>query len=311
MNVIRWGKRKGHQRFKCKGCGLLFTWANKGVKQSNEFIWFTKWVLGRRTFNDLVIESRYSKSTLQRLFKVYLSKPPRFIIRYKTGLRLIIDGTYFSRELCLILYYDSAHRYPLYFRYSTNEFYKELKEDLQILKSLGIEVLSVTCDGKKSIIRAVRKVYEQVTLQRCTVHVQRNVRNWLTRKPKSEAAKELKYLVSLLHHIKNIIEQNMWIIAFNYWYIKHKSIIEEKVYKKQSGRWWYKHRKLRRSAISIKNAIPDLFHFIQTPGIPKSTNGLDSYFGHLKTNLKIHRGLSAVNKKSFILWFLHIKSLRL
>jgi len=37
---------------------------------------------------------------------------------------------------------------------------KELKEDLQILKSIGIDVLSVTCDGKKSIIRAVRKVYE-------------------------------------------------------------------------------------------------------------------------------------------------------
>ncbi len=48
-----------------------------------------------------------------------------------------------------------------YFRYSTNEFYKELKQDLQILKSLGIEVLSVTYDGKKSIIRTVRKVYEQ------------------------------------------------------------------------------------------------------------------------------------------------------
>ena len=103
---------------------------------------------------------------------MYLSKPPQFIIRYKTGLRLIIDGTYFSRTLCLILYYDSVRRYPLYFRYSSNEFYKELKEDLQILKSLGIEVASVTCDGKKSIIRAVRKVYEQVTLQRCTVHVQ-------------------------------------------------------------------------------------------------------------------------------------------
>jgi transposase-like protein len=242
---------------------------------------------------------------------VYLSKPPQFIIRYKTGLRLIIDGTYFSRTLCLILYYDSVRRYPLYFRYSSNEFYKELKEDLQILKSLGIEVASVTCDGKKSIIRAVRKVYEQVTLQRCTVHVQRNVRNWLTGKPKSEAAKELRYLISLLHHIKNITEQNMWIIAFNYWYSKHKVIIEEKVYRKHSGRWWYKHRQLRISAISIKNAIPDLFHFIQTPDIPKSTNGIDSYFGHLKTNLKIHRGLSAVNKKSFILWFLHMKSLRL
>ncbi|MDQ6889501.1 MAG: hypothetical protein M3Z56_04395, partial [Bacteroidota bacterium] len=62
----------------------------------------------------------------------------------------------------------TASRYALYFRYSTNEFYKKLKQDLQILKSLGIEELSVTCDGKKSIIRAVRKVYEQVTLQRCT-----------------------------------------------------------------------------------------------------------------------------------------------
>jgi hypothetical protein len=51
----------------------------------------------------------------------------------------------------------------------------------------------------------------------------------------------------------------------------------------------------------MKNAIADLFHFIQTPAMPKSTNGIDSYFGHLKTNLKIHRGLSAVNKKSFIL----------
>ena len=103
----------------------------------------------------------------------------------------------------------------------------------------------------------------------------------------------------------------MSIIAFNYWYSKYKGIIEEKVYRKHSGRWWYKHRQLRRSAISIQNAIPDLFHFIQTPDIPKSTNGIDSYFGHLKTNLKIHRGLSAVNKKSFILWFLHMKSLRL
>ncbi len=170
---------------------MLFTRTNKGVRQSNEFIWFTKWVLGRRTFNDLVIESGYSRSTLQRLFKIYLSKPPQFIIRYKTGLRLIIDGTYFSRTLCLILYYDSAHRYPLYFRYSTNEFYKELKEDLQILKSIGIEVLSVTCDGKKAIIRAVRKVYAQVTLQRCTVHVQRNVRNWLTVNPSLKRQKNL------------------------------------------------------------------------------------------------------------------------
>ncbi len=290
---------------------MLFTASNEGVKQANEFIWFTKWVLGRRTLNDLVKESAYSRSKLQRMFKTHLCKPPTFTIQHKTGLRLIIDGTYFGRTLCLLLYYDSARRYGLYFRYSTNEFYKEIKEDLAILKAIGIELLSVTCDGKKSIIRAVRNVYEDAILQRCTVHVQRSVRTWLTRTPKSGPARELRYLIGLLHHIGNVSEQNMWILAFEYWYKKHKAVIEEKVYRKQSGRWWYKHRNLRRSAIAIKNAIPDLFQFIQTPAIPKSTNGIDSYFGHLKTNLKIHRGLSASNKKSFILWFLHMKSLRL
>lgn len=290
---------------------MLFTASNEGVKQANEFIWFTKWVLGRRTLNDLVKESAYSRSKLQRMFKVYLSRPPKFIIQQKIALRLIIDGTYFGRALCLLLYYDSVRRYGLYYRYSTNEYYREIKEDLEILKSIGVELSSVTCDGKKSIIRAVRKVYEGAIVQRCTVHVQRSVRAWLTRQPKSGPARELRYLVGLLHHIKNVSEQNMWILAFEYWYKKYKAIIEEKVYKKQSGRWWYKHRNLRRSAITIKNAIPDLFHFIQTPEIPKSTNGIDSYFGYLKTNLKIHRGLSAANKKSFILWFLHMKSLRL
>ncbi len=290
---------------------MLFTASNEGVKQANELIWFTKWVLGRRTLNDLVKESAYSRSKLQRMFKVYLSRPPKFIIQQKIALRLIIDGTYFGRALCLLLYYDSVRRYGLYYRYSTNEFYREIKEDLEILKYIGVELSSVTCDGKKSIIRAVRKVYEGAIVQRCTVHVQRSVRAWLTRQPKSGPARELRYLIGLLHHINNVSEQNMWILAFEYWYKKYKAIIEEKVYKKQSGRWWYKHRNLRRSAIAIKNAIPDLFHFIQTPEIPKSTNGIDSYFGHLKTNLKIHRGLSAANKKSFILWFLHMKSLRL
>ncbi len=290
---------------------MLFTASNEGVKQANEFIWFTKWVLGRRTLNDLVKESAYSRSKLQRMFKVYLSRPPKFIIQQKIALRLIIDGTYFGRALCLLLYYDSVRRYGLYYRYSTNEFYREIKEDLEILKSIGVELSSVTCDGKKSIIRAVRKVYEGAIVQRCTVHVQRSVRAWLTRQPKSGPARELRYLIGLLHHINNVSEQNMWILAFEYWYKKHKAIIEEKVYIKQSGRWWYKHRNLRRSAIAVKNAIPDMFHFIETAEIPKSTNGIDSYFGHLKTNLKIHRGLSASNKKSFVLWFLHMKSLRL
>ncbi len=37
-----------------------------------------------------------------------------------------------------------------------------------------------------------------------------------------------------------------------------------------------------------------MFQYLDNPKIPKSTNGLESYFGHLKDNLSIHRGLSYI-----------------
>lgn len=301
----------GNQRFKCKQCGLLFTNTSSAQTQANYFIWFKRWVLQKDTFEILVKQSGHSQSKLQRIFRQYLSSPPTFIIHQKLQLYLIIDGTYFTEGLCLILYYDSELRYSLLlYRYSSNEFYKEIKEDLENLKKLGIDIAAVTCDGKKSIIRAVEKTYPAATLQRCMVHVQRMVRLWLTRIPKLQASKELRYLIGLLHH-RGVVEQYIWIIAFEAWYKRHQAVIEEKVLHRPTGRWWYKHQPLRRSAVMVKKAFADMFHFIGDNKIPKTTNGLDSYFGHLKLNLNVHRGLSKRNRQSYILWYLHLKGLRL
>jgi Transposase, Mutator family len=310
LSVIRWGKQNNKQRFKCKDCGILFTNNSPEQRLANHFIWFKRWVLQKDTFEVLVKQSGYSKSKLQRIFRSYLSSPPTFIIHQKLRLYLIIDGTYFTEGLCLIIYYDSKLKYSLLYRFSSNEFYSEIKEDLENLKKLDIDIVAVTCDGKKSIIRAVEKIYPSATVQRCMVHVQRMVRLWLTRKPKLQSSKELRYLVGLLHHIRGIVEQHMWVIAFEQWYKRYQHIIGEKVLHKSTGRWWYKHRQLRRSAVMIKKALADMFHFIGDENIPKSTNGLDSYFGHLKLNLNVHRGLSKEHRQSFILWYLHLKASR-
>lgn len=253
-------------------------------------------------------ESGYSQSTLQRLFRHYLSHPPTFVIQQKLRLYLIIDGTYFSEGLCLVLYYDAKLRYSLLYRFTTGEYYRQIKEDLENLRKLGIDIAAVTCDGKRAIIKAVEKVYPAATIQRCMVHVQRMVRLWLTRKPKLAAARELRYLIGLLHHIRGVVEQHMWIIAFEQWYKRHKGLIEEKVQHPATHRWWYKHRPLRRSAVMVKKALSDMFHFIGDSDIAKTTNGLDSYFGHLKLNLGVHRGLSKKHRQAFILWYLYLKS---
>ena len=54
------------------------------------------------------------------------------------------------------------------------------------------------------------------------------------------AAKDLRYLIGLLHHITNVIEQKMWTIAFEKWYKKHRSFIEEKGIHQPTNRWWYR-----------------------------------------------------------------------
>lgn len=158
-------------------------------------------MLYKDTYEVLIRESGYSQSTLQRIFRHYLSTPPTFVIQQKLRPYLIIDGTYFSEGLCLVLYYDTKLRYSLLYRFTTGEYYRQIKEDLENLRKLGIDIAAVTCDGKRAIIKAVEKVYPAAAIQRCMVHVQRMVRLWLTRKPKLTAARELRYLIGLLHHI--------------------------------------------------------------------------------------------------------------
>jgi hypothetical protein len=95
-----------------------YTWFFETISTpANHFIWFKRWVLQKDTFDVLVKESGYSKSKLQRIFRSYLSSPPTFIIHQKLRLYLIIDGTYFTEGLCLIIYYDSKLKYILLCRF--------------------------------------------------------------------------------------------------------------------------------------------------------------------------------------------------
>ena len=179
---------------------------------------------------------------------------------------------------------------------------------MENLKIFGLELESVTCDGNRATLKAIKKVFPDIVIQRCIVHVHRMANMWLRQNPKLQLSKDLKVIVNLLPRIKSENDKLFFIKTFHEWYDTNKSYINEKVNNEESERWWYKHRELRRATISIKNAIPNLFHFIENENIPKSTNGLESFFGHLKDTLSIHRGLSYKNRKSFILWYLHFKN---
>ena len=251
-------------------------------------------------------ESGKSISTLRILFKNYLNNPPRFKPKVNTNCHLSIDGTYFKTNFCALHYFDNDLNHLQYFRIVERENYYDYLCDLEFLKQLGLTVVSITSDGQKGLIKAVKAVYLNVIHQRCIIHIQRMSLAYLTRFPKTDAGIELRCLVREIHRIETYHDRDLWIKYFNNWCEKYNNFLKEKS-ESDSGRRWYTHKSLRKTRSLIKNALPNMFHYLDDYRISKSTNGLETKFSYLKNSLKIHRGLSNENRKNFVTWYNYFK----
>ena len=174
LDTIKWGKQFDKQRFKCKNCGMLSTRSNVGVSKKNCEIWFREWIVGKQTFSQLSNKNGYSERTLKRMFYSYLERYPEWKIVKRERINLLIDGTYFTNKLCLVLYRENNVKATFFYR--------------------------------------------------------------------------------------------------------------------------------------LKRALPNMFHYLDNPRIPKTTNALESFFGHLKQNVSLHRGLSKEHYRNYIKWYLFYKS---
>lgn len=270
-------------------------------------MWFKKWILERQTYKTLHKQSGLSKDTLQKTFYYFLNKAPLTPILHHDSIHLRVDATYF-KNFCVVCYQDNTIGYTQLFRFSDAERYEEIKEDLTNLLHLGLQVVSITCDGHKATLKAIRNVMPGVIVQRCLVHIQRMCLLWITHRPLSLAGQQLRILVLQIHKIQTQNDKLFWIRLLLQWEKDHELYLKQKSYKTETGRYWYTHKLLRRSFFTIKRALPNMFHYLDNPIIPKTTNGIESYFGHLKNHLDLHRGLTKNNRINFIKWYIYFRN---
>ena len=308
LDTIKKGKRNGYSRYFCKNCGSYFTDRRPHISEKNMFVWFRRWVREKQSISQIAQESGHSERTLKRYFYKVLPTCPTWQIQKREKVNLLVDGTYFTNKVCLLLYRDNNIKMTILYRLAQREGLRDLMDDLQAIKDVGIEVESVTCDGAANILKAVRNVFPEAIIQRCTFHIANEVCLWLTKKPKSEAAKELRELVGYLNKVSTHEEAQLWMRAFVDWKTKYHPFINQKTTDEQSGRWWYTHKTLHQSASHIERAIPNMFCYLFSPKIPKTSNSIESFFGHLKDHLRLHRGLSNKHFKDFIKWYLFLQS---
>jgi hypothetical protein len=252
-------------------------------------------------------DSGLSMRSLQRLFYGYLEGFPEVKIIKRNCVHLRIDATYF-RQFCVLCYQDDEDGYTQLIRVTDGEHFSEIKEDLDNLIKLGVQIESITTDGHKSALKAIKKSLPDVTVQRCLVHIQRMCLLWLTRFPKHKAGIELRAWVLMLLKIKSHNDRLYWTSQLATWYNQHKDYLQEKTYNENTGRYWYKHKLLRRSYFTIRRALPNMFHYLTNNKIPATTNGIEGYFGHLKNHLDLHRGLTIKHRINFIKWYIFLSN---
>lgn len=82
---------------------------------------------------------------------------PQWHIQRREEVNLLIDGTWFPNKMCLVVYRDETVKTTLFYSLTDDEWEDQIREDLENLKSVGIEIESVTSDGGRNIIKAVKK----------------------------------------------------------------------------------------------------------------------------------------------------------
>jgi hypothetical protein len=251
--------------------------------------------LGRQLGAAVAARLGISYPTLQHHFDaldfpegVQCAPPPHAV-------NLLIDATFFGRTYGYLCFHDT--RRIIWFKEIKTESVRHLRDGLHDVLSAGYRFASVTLNGRRGYAETIQKALGPVPIQMCLFHQKAIVRRYITDRPSTPCAQELKALMATLCHS----EPEVFVGAFYRWKQRYAVFLEER---NTAGE--YRHRKLRAAARSLQENMHRLFthHDMPDANIPTTINHLEGAFSHLKERIRIHRGLRLDRKKKAIKFLL-------
>jgi len=197
---------------------------------------------------------------------------------------------------------DNATARVIGHRYHYRENYACCHGLFAQLKARGLDPLAITIDGNTSVIRALKAVWPEITVQRCMAHIQRQGLAWLRRYPKLEASRQLRKILLGIADIRDEQGRQAFRNDFIDWEKQYGGSVKalpstDKVY-----------GDLQRARSLIVHALPDMFHYLEERCIAATTNKLEGYFSRLKELYRRHRGLSKKHRQNYFVWYIHLKN---
>ena len=109
----------------------------------------------------------------------------------------MIDGYHLPWGKILLVYYEYIIKKVLWFSVTSSENKDAIVYTLRILRdSFSYKIRAFVIDGSPSILSAIKSVYPNSIVQCCLVHIQRQVMNYISNHPKSEAGIRLLHILN-------------------------------------------------------------------------------------------------------------------
>ena len=172
---------------------------------------------------------------------------------------------------------------------------------VSFLKNIGKPKL-IVCDGQKGMLKAIKTSWDgEVVVQRCLFHIQSRALGLLTRNPTQNEAKQLRAICRQICSIDSLERRDWWLDLYFNWKRENSTFIKQRAeyFHPLKGKLvsYYIHFKVRAVISLIDNALPNMFHYLNHPNVPRTTNHLEGGINsRLKELIYRHRGLSMRNK---------------
>jgi len=291
----------GRQRWLCRTCKRSFSWHNPVARSVREHQWFRRWIVEGYSVRQLALQSGHSRQTLSRLIWRFLSQTSPPATDPQPARHLIFDGTFLHGRRSIVALMDGKTYTVIRGRYDVPENSEpHLLTFFEPLLDQGLQPSSFTVDGNPKVIRVLRRLWPDAVIQRCLVHIQRQGLSWCRISPKTEHARELRRIFLRVTSIRTGPERDALLESVAQWEAEYGGVVQARPWR---GRVI---RDVKQARSMLLRALPDMFHYLEDPGIPASTNGLEGYFSRLKSRYRQHRGLSPERRSNYFDWYFRL-----
>ncbi len=277
-------------------------WRNDAAKHARERRWFRRWVVEGYSVRQLSEQSGHSTAKLYRMMDYNLKQsPPQTAVDWGRCQHFIFDGTFLHRPGGIVALMDAETHTLVRGQYGVSESSEvQLMAFFEPLIRDGLRPLSFTVDGNPQLTRVLRKLWPGVAVQRCLIHVQRQGLLWCRNYPKTAYARKLRDLFLQVIQVRTKTDRDVFLEAVREWEAMYGHEIAAKP---EIGPVF---SDVKRARSMLLRALPDMFHYLDDPHIPISTNGLEGYFSRLKLRYRQHRGMSKGNLASYFHWYFYL-----